>query len=167
MALDELIPNTMDVVEPKAKKKYKTKKEKEKDITMEKLVVMVQTMVNDEFHDEEAQSLKDLVEKTMKAPPQKTKNKKIGKDEVGMNKAKAHEITPSLVMWKRGEDKVSMGLPRETPTIPKKNKGKENVLELIVQSLEHMNFHLPFKSNGDVHSLILPLNGPMKGKGDN
>jgi hypothetical protein len=60
-----------------------------------------------------------------------------------------------------------MGLPRETPTIPKKNKGKENVLELIVQSLEHMNFHLPFKSNGDVHSLILPLNGPMKGKGDN
>jgi type I site-specific restriction-modification system R (restriction) subunit len=98
MALDELIPNTMDVVEPKAKKKYKTKKEKEKDITMEKLVVMVQTMVNDEFHDEEAQSLKDLVEKTMKAPPQKTKNKKIGKDEVGMNKAKAHEITPSLVM---------------------------------------------------------------------
>jgi hypothetical protein len=55
-------------------------------------------MVNDEFHDEEAQSLKDLVEKTMKALPQKTKNKKIGKDEVGMNKAKAHEITPSLVM---------------------------------------------------------------------
>ncbi len=28
MASNELIPSTMDVVEPKAKKKYKTKKEK-------------------------------------------------------------------------------------------------------------------------------------------
>jgi hypothetical protein len=60
-----------------------------------------------------------------------------------------------------------MGLPSETPAIPKKNKGKKNVLELIVQSFEHINFHLPFKSNGDVHFLILLLNGPMKGKGDN
>jgi hypothetical protein len=41
MALDELIPNTMDVVEPKAKNKYKTEKEKEKDIAMEELVVVV------------------------------------------------------------------------------------------------------------------------------
>ncbi len=30
MALDEPIPNTMVVVEPKAKKNYKTKNEKEK-----------------------------------------------------------------------------------------------------------------------------------------
>jgi len=33
------------VVEPKAKKKYKTRKEKEKDTTMEKLVMVAHTMV--------------------------------------------------------------------------------------------------------------------------
>jgi hypothetical protein len=39
------------MVEPKAKKKYKTKKEKEKDITMEELVIVAQTMVGGEFRD--------------------------------------------------------------------------------------------------------------------
>jgi hypothetical protein len=32
MALDEPLPNTHAMVEPKAKKKYKTKMEKEKDV---------------------------------------------------------------------------------------------------------------------------------------
>jgi len=41
---------------PKAKKKYKTKKKKKKDVVMEKLVIVTQTMVGREFHDEEAQS---------------------------------------------------------------------------------------------------------------
>jgi hypothetical protein len=50
------------MVEPKVKKKYKTKKEKEKDIIVEELVIVAQTMVGGEFRDEEAQSLKDLVE---------------------------------------------------------------------------------------------------------
>jgi protein required for attachment to host cells len=48
------------MVEPKAKKKYKTKKEK--DATVEELVIVAQTMVGGEFRDEEAQNLKDLVE---------------------------------------------------------------------------------------------------------
>jgi hypothetical protein len=42
------------MVEPKAKKKYKTKKEKYKDVIVEKLVITTQTMVGEEFHDEEA-----------------------------------------------------------------------------------------------------------------
>jgi hypothetical protein len=41
--------------EPKAKNKYKTKKEKE--IVMEGLVIVAQTMVGEELRDEEAQSL--------------------------------------------------------------------------------------------------------------
>jgi hypothetical protein len=66
MALDEAIPSTMVVMEPKAKKKYETKKEKEKDIIMEELMVVVQTMVGDKLHDEAVQSLKDLVEEVAK-----------------------------------------------------------------------------------------------------
>ncbi len=49
------------MVKPKAKKKYKTKKEK-KDIMVEELMITNQTMVGKEFFDEKAQSLKDLVE---------------------------------------------------------------------------------------------------------
>ncbi len=48
---------------------------------------------------------------------------------------------------------------------PKKNNEKEKVLELIVELLEHIDFHSFFQLNGDVHSLIFLLNGPMKGKG--
>ncbi len=76
MALDNRYPTQWLWWNPRPRKKYKTKKEKEKDIVVEKLVDVAQTMVNDEFHDEEAQSLQNLVEETMKAPPQKTKNKK-------------------------------------------------------------------------------------------
>jgi hypothetical protein len=49
---------------------------------------------------------------------------------------------------------------------PKKNNEKEKVLELIMELLEHIDFHLSFESNGDVHSLIFPLNGLMRGQGD-
>jgi hypothetical protein len=66
MALDEPIPNTMAVMEPNTKKKYKTKKEKKKDAIVKELMVIVQTMVGDEHHDEKTQSLKDLVEEVMK-----------------------------------------------------------------------------------------------------
>ncbi len=69
MALDELMPNIMIVEEPEAKNKYKTKKEKEKDTIVEELMVIAQTMVGDEFWDEEVQSLKDLVEEAAKASP--------------------------------------------------------------------------------------------------
>ncbi len=71
MVWKELIPNTQVVVKPKAKKKYKTKKEK-KDIMVEELMITNQTMVGKEFFDEKAQSLKDLVEEWIKPLPWKT-----------------------------------------------------------------------------------------------
>ncbi len=84
-------------------------------------------------------------------------------DEASLNKA--HERTLSLVAWKKGENKVKMGSFEKIPRAPKKNKGKEKVPEPILESPKHIEFHLFSKSNGDVHPLILLLNGPMKGKG--
>jgi hypothetical protein len=48
---------------------------------------------------------------------------------------------------------------------PKKNKGKEKIPEPIMELPKHIDFHFFSKSNGDVHSLIIPLNGPKRGKG--
>jgi hypothetical protein len=47
----------------------------------------------------------------------------------------------------------------------KKNKKKENFLESIVESPKHIDFHFSSESNGDVHSLIILLNGLKRGKG--
>jgi hypothetical protein len=63
-------------------------------------------------------------------------------------------------MARKGE----CGSPTQTPMAPKKNKRKEKVLETREESLERINFHSSFKSNGEVHSLIFPLNGPKRGK---
>jgi hypothetical protein len=60
---------------------------------------------------------------------------------------------------------MSVGLSTQTPMAPKKNKGKEKIHEPIMESPKHINFHFFSESNGDVHSLIIPLNGPKKGKG--
>jgi len=57
MALDELIPNIVVVVEPKAKKRYKTKKEKEKNTTIEELIALRQTVVGEHLYDEEVQNI--------------------------------------------------------------------------------------------------------------
>jgi hypothetical protein len=96
--LDELVLKTMVVVEPKGKKKYKTEKEKEKDVVVEDLITLGQTMIGEQLHDEEAQSIRDLVEEAVKALPQKIKKNTKGKDEVGSRKAKVHEklLPPSL-----------------------------------------------------------------------
>jgi len=53
------------------------------------------------------------------------------------------------------------------PMAPKKNKGKEKVRKPKEESHEHIDFHLSFESHGDVRSLILPLNGPKRGKKGN
>jgi hypothetical protein len=45
MALKEPIQNTMVVAEPKAKRKYKTKKEKEKDVAFKKLATIRKVMI--------------------------------------------------------------------------------------------------------------------------
>jgi hypothetical protein len=71
-------------------------------------------MVGWEPRDEEAQSLKDLVEKVAQLAPWKFKKKKTRKDEVSSSKAKAHERTPSFVKQRKGMDEVSMGSPIKT-----------------------------------------------------
>ncbi len=50
------------MVDFKTNKKYKTKKEKEKDITLEELVTLGKSLVEDELFGDEVQSLRDLVE---------------------------------------------------------------------------------------------------------
>jgi hypothetical protein len=101
-------------------------------------------MVGEELLDEEAQSLRDLVEEAAKSPPQKTEKKKTGKDEVGLNKAKSHEKTRSLVKQRKGEGEVNVGSSTKTPVALTKHKGKEKVLELIVELFEHVDFHSSF-----------------------
>ncbi len=51
------------MVDFKTKRKYKTKKEKEKDITFEELVTLGKSLVEDELLGDEVQNLRDLVEK--------------------------------------------------------------------------------------------------------
>jgi hypothetical protein len=53
----------MAMVDFKTKRKYKTKKEKEKDITFEEFVTLGKSLVEDELLVDEVQNLKDLVEK--------------------------------------------------------------------------------------------------------
>lgn len=149
------------MVEPKAKKKYKTRKEK--DTTMEKLVMVSHTMVGEKLHDEKAQNLNDLVEEVAQPIPWKSQKKKK-KDEANPSKAKAHERIPSHFKQRKGVDEVSMGLSTKILTAPKKHKGKEKVFEPIVELDEHINFH-SFELNGDVNSLIAPSDGPKKEKG--
>jgi hypothetical protein len=82
----------MAMMEPKAKKKYKTKKKKKKDAIVEELMVIIWTMVGDELHDEKARSIKELVEE-------------ISKLLLG---SQCHERIP-LVTRRKGEDEVNVG----------------------------------------------------------
>ncbi len=130
---------------------------------MEELVIATQTMVGGDFHDEEAQSLRNLVEEVVEPNPRKCKKKKMGKDEASPSKARAHERNPSFVKQRKGVDEVSVGSPVKTPTTPQKQKGKEKVLEPIVEFEKHVDFH-SLESNGNVNSLIAPL-GVLRQKG--
>jgi len=120
MALDEPLPNTHAMVEPKAKKKYKTKMKKEKDVAIEELMITALTMVGEGLLEEEAQSLKEYAEEATKPTPWKTKKNKTMKDEANPNKVKAHERILSFVKQRKKEIKVNMGSwakthnPRET-----------------------------------------------------
>jgi hypothetical protein len=50
MVLEEPIVNMMVVVEPKAKRKYKTKKEKKNDATFEGMATFGKATIEDELH---------------------------------------------------------------------------------------------------------------------
>ncbi len=80
MAMDELIPNIAIMVEPKAKKRYKTKKEKEKNTTIKELIALKQTMVGEHLCDEKVQNIKKMVEEVTEALPCKSKRMIKGKD---------------------------------------------------------------------------------------
>ncbi len=90
--------------------------------------------------------------------------KKDMADEAGSIKAKAHERTPSPIKQRTGVHEVSMGSLAKNLVALKKHKGKEKVLEPIVESNEQVNFHF-FESNGDVNFMTAPLDGPRKEKG--
>ncbi len=75
MASNESIPSTMDVVESKTKKKYKTKKENEKKVAIQELIALKKTTVGKEMREEMIQSFKEMVEEATKLPPCKSKKK--------------------------------------------------------------------------------------------
>jgi neutral trehalase len=50
MALEEPILNMIAIVEPKAKRKYKIKKEREKDAGFEELATLRKAAIKDELH---------------------------------------------------------------------------------------------------------------------
>jgi hypothetical protein len=78
--LNKLTPSIVVVVEPKAKKRYKTKKEKKKNTTIEELIALRQTMVGEHLCDEKVQNIKEMVEEVAKAPPCNSKKMIKGKD---------------------------------------------------------------------------------------
>jgi hypothetical protein len=64
-------------MELKAKRKYKTKNEKEIDATFEELATIGKTMVDKDLFENKAQSLRELMEEeATKAPPCKIEKKK-------------------------------------------------------------------------------------------
>jgi hypothetical protein len=81
-------------------------------------------MIGEQLCNEEAQSIRDLVEEAMKAPPQKTKKNTKGKDEASPSKTKAHEkLLPSSL--KGSEEKGVWILRQKHLWLPKKiNKRK-------------------------------------------
>ncbi len=152
------------VLEPKAKKKYKTKKKKGKD------VVMADNWSSDHgwwgaswWRDLKFKGLGGGSNTTYST---KSKKKKIGKDEASPNKAKAHERTPSPIKQRKGVDEVSIGSLVKIPATPQKQKGKENKIpKPIVELDEHVDFHSS-KSSENMNSFITPWGAPRQ-KGAN
>jgi hypothetical protein len=80
----------------------------------------------------------------------------MGRDEVGLSKARAHERTPSLIKQRKEMDEVSMDSLAKSPTTPWKQKGKEKVLKPIVEFNKYVDFH-SLESSGGVNSFIALL----------
>jgi hypothetical protein len=107
-------------------------------------------------------------EEPIMTPLHKTKKKMMKeKDEVGLNKVLAQEMTLSLVAQNKGGTKASIDSLVKRPFMTlKKNKGKKKVPELN-EELMHMDLH-SLKESKDVDSLlVIPLNQPGWEKGAN
>jgi hypothetical protein len=75
MVSKQLAPNTMAMVQPKAKRLYKTKKEKEKEIVLENLTIIGRDMMEGDLSKGKEQSVKYLMEEEVEMTPCKTKKK--------------------------------------------------------------------------------------------
>jgi ATP-dependent protease HslVU (ClpYQ) ATPase subunit len=65
-------------------------------------------MIGEQLCDEKAQSIRDLVEEAMKAPPQKTKKNTKRKDQASPSKVKAHEkLLPSSLEGREKRMEIS------------------------------------------------------------
>jgi hypothetical protein len=124
MVSKQLTPNIMAMVQPKAKRKYKTKKEKEKKTIF---TTIGKDMEDGDLSKGKEQSIRDLVEEEVEMIPHKTKKKK-GKDVVASNKVPTYEKMPSPMSKSRGRTEASMSLLIKMPPMaPKKSKGREKI----------------------------------------
>jgi hypothetical protein len=96
---------------------------------------------------------------------EKLKKKTKEKDETSLNKTKTHGITFSPITQRR-EEEGNMGSSTKTSMTSENNKRKKKKFKPKEKFFKHIDFHLFFKLNGEVHSLINLLNGPKIGKGD-
>jgi len=79
---------TWEMLHPKVKRKYKIKKNKEKEIVFEEFITIRRDMMDKDLSTNKEQSLRDLMEDEM--TPCKTKKKK-GKDVAWPNKVYAQK----------------------------------------------------------------------------
>jgi hypothetical protein len=136
MVSKQLTPNIMAMVQPKAKRKYKTKKEKEKKTIF---TTIGKDMEDGDLSKGKEQSIRDLVEEEVEMIPHKTKKKK-GKDVVASNKVPTYEKMPSPMSKSRGRTEANMGLLIKMPPMaPKKSKGKEKNSNPSEEPLVHVN----------------------------
>jgi hypothetical protein len=170
-------------MQPKMKRKYKTKKEKEKDVAFEELAAIGKPMVEVDLFEEETQCQRDLMEKeVVLTPPRKSKKKKgkdgvgpnknhlakvrnkKGKDGVEPNKASTQENTPSPIAQSKGRTETNVGSLMKKPfATPKKTKERKKFLiQMKSLYLVHVHLHSFKKSSNEGDFLLVPLNEPIE-----
>lgn len=107
-------------MEFKAKKKQKTKNEKENNLAFNELATINKAMGEGYLLKDEAQSLRELLEEEVKmALFHKTKKKK-GKDGARLNKVLVQEKTPSPIAQDKGKIEANMVLlVKKPPWLPR------------------------------------------------
>lgn len=152
-------------MQPKMKRKYKTKKEKEKYVAFEELAAIGKPMVEGDLFEEKTQSQRDIMEKGVVLTPPCKRKKKKGKDGVGANKASTQEKTPSPIAQSKGRTEANVGSLIKKPfATPKKNKGKEKVPDPNEKPLVHVHLHSFKESNNEGDFLHVPLNEHVREK---
>ncbi len=118
------------MVEPKAKRKCKIKKKKEKAVTFEKLAIISKVMVHGDLLEDEGQSFKKLEEEVTMTPSHKREEKeREGWGQAKQRFSTREEFFP-YCLSKGGIETSQGSLTKKPPTTPKKNKEKEKILNL-------------------------------------